>query len=244
VIRPIAGEEEAVAACARGEAAWHRLALAALELPSYEDERIWWRRDPTTPVLLAGVTLARRARLPEAIARGTVRDSFGDLDLPGWTPRPGDPWMLREPAPVPDARVAGLVLDTAVNPDEVWVFERTAVRGMGGEQALEQHAPFSLHGRESGQVPGLRLLLGRLEGVPVATAIAARWERGVCVSGVSVVAAARRHGIGTAMTCAALRTARDAPATLCASAAAYGLYERLGFREVGRPVDWTPPATT
>lgn len=239
---PAGAGDAALAACARGEAAWHRLALAGLELPSYEDDGMWWRRDPTSPVLLAGITLARGARLPSAIAAGTVRDSFGDLELPGWTAAPADPWMLREPAPIPALQVEGLVLDHAVNPDEVWVFERTAVRGAGGEEAATRFPPFSIHGRESGQVPGLRLLIGKLDGIPVATAIAARWKDGVCISGVTVVATARRRGIGAAMTCAALRAAPDVPATLCASALGYGVYERLGFREVGRGRDWTPPA--
>ena len=239
---PAPAGDAAVAACARGEAAWNRLALAALELPSFEDDGMWWRRDPASPVLFAGVSTARGARVPAEIGPGQVRDSFGDLDLPGWTAKPSDPWMLREPAPIPPLQVEGLVLDHAVNPDEVWVFERTAIRGALGEEGVAQFAPFSIHGRESGQVPGLRLLIGKLDGIPVATSIAARWKGGVCVSGVMVVASARRRGIGAAMTCAALRAAPHVPASLCASALGFGVYERLGFREVGRGVDWSPPA--
>ena len=240
---PTLSGDATIAACARGEAAWHRLALAALELPSFEDDGMWWRRDATSPVHHAGVTVAPGARLPEGIAPGTVRDSFGDLELSGWTAAPADPWMVRAPDAIPTVAVDGLVLDTAVNPDEVWVFERTAVRGAVGEEAATRYPPFSIHGRESGQVPGLRLLLGRLDGIPVATAIAARWKDGVCISGVMVIESARRRGVGTAMTCAALRAAPDVPASLCASALGYGVYERLGFREVGRGLDWTPPAT-
>ncbi|HVU71632.1 MAG TPA: GNAT family N-acetyltransferase [Mycobacteriales bacterium] len=234
--------DPAVAACARGEAAWHRLALAALELPSYEDDGMWWRRDPASPLLFAGVTLERGARLPAAIAAGQVRDSFGDLELDGWTPAPADPWMLRDPAPVPELKVDGLFIDHAVNPDEVWVFERTAIRGAMGEEGVARFEPFSIHGRESGQVPGLRLLLGKLDGVPVATSIAARWKDGVCVSGVMVVESARRRGIGAAMTAAALRAAPTVPASLVASDMGHGIYERLGFRDVGRGLTWKPPA--
>jgi GNAT superfamily N-acetyltransferase len=251
----VTGDTTAVgrhALCAHGEIAWHRLGLAALEVPSFEDEgTLWWRTAAVSPVYFAAITIRPNPRaLPGDLAGGRIRDTFGDYDddaLPGWTATPADPWMWREPAPVPDVAVDGLEIDTAVNPDEVWVFERTAVRAGGGDDALAAHPPFSIHGRESGQVPGLRLILGKLDGRPVGTAVAARWAGGVCITGVTVVPEARGRRVGSALTAAALRWAPGVPASLSASALGYHVYERLGFERVeaapGRGTwDWTPPA--
>ena len=47
---------------APADLAYGFLALAALELPSFEDDGMWWRRDPAAPVLFAGVSTARGAR--------------------------------------------------------------------------------------------------------------------------------------------------------------------------------------
>jgi ribosomal protein S18 acetylase RimI-like enzyme len=65
----------------------------------------------------------------------------------------------------------------------------------------------------------------------------------VNVSFVATVPQARRRGLGTAVTRAALIDARDrgfATATLQATTMAEGLYSRLGFAPVGMWQEWIP----
>jgi ribosomal protein S18 acetylase RimI-like enzyme len=79
--------------------------------------------------------------------------------------------------------------------------------------------------------------LGTVDGRPVATA---RLHTGAGVAGIYTVITvgdARRRGYGEAMTRVALHAARDAGlriATLQASEAGRGIYERIGFRELCR----------
>jgi GNAT superfamily N-acetyltransferase len=83
-----------------------------------------------------------------------------------------------------------------------------------------------------------RHLLGRLEGAPVATATV--FVHPADVAGVYFVCtapAARRLGIGAAITAAAMREARErgcTTAVLGSSPMGYGVYRRLGFEEVFR----------
>jgi GNAT superfamily N-acetyltransferase len=76
-------------------------------------------------------------------------------------------------------------------------------------------------------------LLGRLDGRPVATATFLLAAGIVGIYDVSTVPDARRRGIGTAMTVAALQAGRAAGyevAFLQPSPMGRNLYERLGFR--------------
>lgn len=83
----------------------------------------------------------------------------------------------------------------------------------------------------------LRSLVGTVEGEPVATA---QLFLGAGVAGVycvSTVPGARRQGIGTGLTLAALREARAMgyhAAVLSASPMGLGVYQRLGFEELCR----------
>jgi hypothetical protein len=75
------------------------------------------------------------------------------------------------------------------------------------------------------------VVLARLGGEPVGAAFAVRADRAVGVFGVGVRAAARRRGIGGALTCVAARSVGmpDDVAWLCPTDDAQPLYERLGF---------------
>jgi ribosomal protein S18 acetylase RimI-like enzyme len=77
-------------------------------------------------------------------------------------------------------------------------------------------------------------IVGVATGVPGAGAVA--------VFGVAVAPEARRRGIGAALTCAAARAGDGSGiAWLSARGEAARVYERLGFREVGRTEIWVSP---
>jgi GNAT superfamily N-acetyltransferase len=97
---------------------------------------------------------------------------------------------------------------------------------------IERHGLAAAHGLS--RHPAIRLYLGALDGEPVATALL------FCAAGVAglydvaTVPRARRRGIGTALSHAALRGARDLgyrAAVLQSSAPGQGVYRRLGFRQ-------------
>jgi len=88
-------------------------------------------------------------------------------------------------------------------------------------------------------------LLGRLDGEPVATAAVSHGHAASEIQHVVTLEPARRRGIGTAMTIAALELARGhghTTAVLTASELGVRLYEQLGFRCVGlvRRYFWHP----
>jgi GNAT superfamily N-acetyltransferase len=173
----------------------------------------WWDGPACTPPDLG-------ARL---LARGFVRswrDSPGmALDLAAL---PADPSLPPDFAiePVGDAatlaewgRTFDVVFDSPSWVSEAWV-AATRLAGFAG-------APW-------------RCYLGRLGGEPVATALLLP---GAGVAGlymIGTIPAARRRGIGAAMTLAPLREARALGyrvGILHASPEGYALYQRLGFRQ-------------
>ena len=86
----------------------------------------------------------------------------------------------------------------------------------------------------AGGNPALRFLLGRLNGEPVATSSLLLAGGIVGIYDVSTAPEARGRGIGTAMTAAAVETARAHGyeiAFLQPSAMGKPLYHRVGFRE-------------
>jgi GNAT superfamily N-acetyltransferase len=125
-------------------------------------------------------------------------------------------------------------------PAEVEQFERTSVEAFTGNTS--GWSPGSIHPPATSlRVPGLTLLLARLDGRPVATAIAATDGTVLNVGGVAVVDAARGSGIGTQVTTACLATAPGLPAVLSSSEQGHSLYQRLGFRDVGPSAVWWHP---
>src|SRR5918992_245774 len=115
-------------------------------------------------------------RAPAGLATEVaVRDAGGTEDLGpfGFVLQAREPWMLRPPRPLTAvAGPAGLVVAPCRTPGEVELFERTSVEaftgGSTGWVSGTLHPP-----RASLSVPGLTLLLARLDGRPVGTAIAA-----------------------------------------------------------------------
>jgi len=228
--------------CAAGEAAWQEAAYAGLRMEwRRQDGLAWGPSGAPHRFLLAAVTLTPVPALPTRLIGGmlgVIRDSWGALapeDVPGWTPVPDGPWMIRAPAPCAVPAVAGVTVERTRDP---LLFERTAFLAAGGAPPEE---PGELHPADSGDVPGLHLFLARREGSPVGTALAVEHDRGVIVNGVAVLGAERRRGVGSALTATALNVAPGLPATLTASDLGQGTYRRLGFEPLGQPVNWQPP---
>jgi len=89
-------------------------------------------------------------------------------------------------------------------------------------------------------------VLGRLDGEPVAAGLAFDLDGDCGIYNVSTLEAARRRGIGTAVTARLALDARDrgcATASLQATAASERLYAAIGFRDLGRFFEYTPAAT-
>lgn len=81
------------------------------------------------------------------------------------------------------------------------------------------------------------VLLARFDGRPVASALAVVAEQAVVIYNVATIPEARGRGIGGSITLAALHDGRSRGARLGvleSSEMGYGVYRRLGFRDVGR----------
>ena len=239
-----------VALAARGESVWHRLGLAALGVDWVEDGEVARRTQPTTPVFLAalslraGVAAAVLARAVEGLdTELAVRDAGGTENLGplGFVLQGREPWMVRPPGPLePGPSLPGLEVIPCRSPAEVELFERTSVEGFTG--SASGWSPGTIHPPEASlRVRGLALLLARLHGRPVGTAIAATDGTVLNVGGVAVVEAARRQGIGTHLTLACLATAPTLPAVLSSSDQGHTLYQTLGFADAGPTALWWHP---
>jgi GNAT superfamily N-acetyltransferase len=239
-----------VALAARGESVWHRLGLAALGVGWVEQDGVARRTRPSTPVFLGALGL--RAGVPADRLAGAVkdlegevavRDAGGDEDLGpfGFVIQAREPWMLRRPAPVPAVPApAGLKVAPCRTPADVELFERTSVEAFTGSTA--SWVPGAIHPPAASlRVPGLTLLLARLDDQPVGTAIAATDDTVLNVAGVAVVRQARRQGIGTHLTLACLAAAPRLPAVLSSSDDGHPVYRALDFAEVGPSALWWRP---
>jgi GNAT superfamily N-acetyltransferase len=239
-----------VALAAHGESVWHRLGLAALGVAWVEHGGVARRTRPSTPVFLgalslrAGVPAARLAAAAEDLqGEVAVRDAGGAEDLGpfGFVLQAREPWMLRQPAPATAGPApAGLEMAPCRTPAEVELFERTSVEAFTGTTA--GWVPGAIHPPAASlRVPGLTLLLARLDGQPVGTAIAAVDGSVLNVAGVAVVRRARRQGIGTRLTLACLAVAPALPAVLSSSEDGHPIYRALGFADVGPSALWWRP---
>ncbi|HET9291681.1 MAG TPA: GNAT family N-acetyltransferase [Actinomycetes bacterium] len=242
-----------VALAARGESVWHRLGLGALGIRwvEAEDGAVAWRAGPSSPVFLGALSLW--AGVPAARLTGAAEERAGELAVRaaggaeargpcGCVLQAHEPWRLRPPGPVDaDPGPPGLTVAPCREPAEVEQFERASVEGFTG--AATTWKPGTVHPPAASlRVPGLTLLLARLDGQPVGTAIAATDGEVLNIGGVAVVAAARRQGVGTRLTADCLATAPDLPAVLSSSEEGHALYRGLGFSDVGPSSLWWRPA--
>jgi ribosomal protein S18 acetylase RimI-like enzyme len=87
------------------------------------------------------------------------------------------------------------------------------------------------------------VLIGALDGVRVAAALAYDHAGDCGIYNVGTITSARRRGFGTALTALHLHRAHERgciTASLQATEMAEGIYARLGFRDLGRFVEYVP----
>lgn len=227
-----------VALCAHGEAAWHSVAFAALGA-RWSDDGTLARADGPVPhrFLLGAVTLTPEAQVPDDLS-GIVCDSFALLTLPGREAEPSGHWMIREAGAAPrPPLVPGLSIRRMLTDDDVAWFEYVAFLSADG--TLPSHSG-ELHPAGSQHQSGLTLLVAELDGEGVGTALSVATARVNNIGAVAVMPAQRGRGIGAALTEAAIAVAPSLPATLSATPSGRGVYARLGFTEVGRPLHHHP----
>jgi hypothetical protein len=148
------------------------------------------------------------------------------------------PLMYRPAGPVgPVTQPTGVEVRWAASPADLETAERILVDGY----PIPELQPFS-----SGCVYAPRLLdsgstrvvIGRVDGAPVATAAVHSAHGFNLVENVAVLPAGRGQGAGGAVTAAATRDVADRPAVLIASDDGQSVYERLGYLRVERWTMW------
>lgn len=159
-----------------------------------------------------------------------------DLSSMGLSLMGHPPLMFRPPGGAAPALPAGLVIDEVTDESGLSDFVRTLVTA------------YPMPGGESSGIADVRVLdtsvrlfLGRIDGVPVATA-GARIGHGVNdVEWVSTLSEFRRRGIGEALTWAATLAAPELPAVLIASDDGQRVYESMGYVRLLRLTMWHRP---
>ncbi len=169
------------------------------------------------------------------------------LQAQGFTYRGDQIGMAVDLHQIPDAVPApeGLVLERIRDDRQLEIWTQTVVQGFeGGERETgwlrDMYRRIGL-----GDDAPWRHYLGLLEGQPVATASLFSGSGSAGLYLISTAPAARRQGIGAAMTLGCLHHARSLgyrTGVLQASAAGYEVYRRLGFQEYCRIgyYEWAP----
>lgn len=174
------------------------------------------------------------ARLEESLvpAGAAVLESHGLVRDP--EPMPG---MVLEPIPVAPDPGHGIEV-AVVNDDSYADFVQTLIATGLPEEWAERTFPRHLVGQE-----GLGFFLARLDGRPVGTSVAVRTGDLGGIYSVGTVEDARRLGVGTAVTWAAVSAIREWRCTavvLQSSAMGYPIYRSMGFEEVVRYARFKP----
>ena len=146
------------------------------------------------------------------------------------------PGMVLHPLPEPPAPASGVAI---------------AAAGVEGREEFLEVAGLALALGEALFTSGfmrdedVRAFVARLDGRPVGTSLAIRSAGTAGVYNVGTLPAARRRGVGTALTWAAVAVARDAGldcAVLQSSEMAVSMYEAMGFRTVVTYTTFNRPA--
>lgn len=188
------------------------------------DEALTW---------IAAANVPYSARIEESLVPrvATVLASHGlvpDEPMPGMVLKP----ITVAPDPAPEIEVS------PVDDDSYAEFVQVLIATGLPEEWAER--TFARHLLESEE---LRFFLARLEGRPVGTSLAVRTGDLGGIYSVGTIEDARRRGVGSAVTWAAVEQIRDwgcAAAVLQSSAMGYPVYRSMGFEEVVRYARFKP----
>lgn len=150
------------------------------------------------------------------------------------------PGMVLHPLPEPPTAPPEMAVE-AVDATDVAEFRGVFMAHGRSRELAERMFPDSLLGDADVQA-----FVGRLDGKAVGYSLAIRSERAGGVYNVGTLPEARRRGVGTALTWAAVDAARRAGldcVVLQSSEMARALYEAMGFRYVVRYAEFREPVT-
>jgi GNAT superfamily N-acetyltransferase len=190
-----------------------------------------WLRERGAPL-----SLRIRADLESDAIRAVATDA--GLERDDWAEPAMVLWPLR-PAP---ALPAGLAI-TAAGPESIEAVYQAAANAF---ENIPDGLGFFRNLVPAGMLddPDVRFFGATLDGDPVACSLAIRSGPIVGVYSVGTASRARRRGIATALTSAAIEAGRAwgcEAATLQASAMGEPVYRAMGFETVGAYVTWSEP---
>lgn len=178
------------------------------------------------PILWFTGPATRPARLPAYLAaHGFTEEEAPCMAL--------DLLTMNEEAPAPP----GLVMEQVSDGEALRQYCQVAVDGFGLPSLVVRAFQDCFTSIGFGGRSPLRLYLGQLSGEAVAAAMLLLGAGVARVYSIATIPEARRQGIGTAMTVAPLRDARERGyqlGVLHSSEMGFGIYHRIGFREVCR----------
>jgi GNAT superfamily N-acetyltransferase len=225
---------------ARGavDAAVHSLPGVAVAVFPHEPERAVYNN----ALLEAGLTGRERAQALDAMA-AVYADASVDR-FAAWTHEDDDP-MRR------DLERRGYALDTTTRAMGMSLHRIRAPRPTMPLQSAVWAAYLSTENLppdflKEADHAAFHVLVARFDGEIVSAALAYDFRGDCGIYNVGTVAKARRQGLGSALTAAQLHNARDrgcSTASLQSTPMAEHVYFRVGFRDLGRILEYTPPAT-
>lgn len=201
----------------------------------------WWTGAETTPFDIGERLVARglidMAEMSTQMAPGMYSSQIGAPGMVADLAHLDDSLLQRPPK--------GFTIEEVQDEAALDAFCRVLVAGFGMPEQMAQGWAQASQGAGIGDTPW-QLYLGRLDGEPVATNMGFNGAGVASFYGLAVVPAARRKGIGAAITVAPLLAARNAGyrhAVLFSTDEAVPLYEHLGFRDCGVRINrylWRP----
>lgn len=148
------------------------------------------------------------------------------------------PQMVLAPVPQPPAPPPGVAVDLVEDDQALATFRQVLAQDGTPRDVAER-----LIARSFAYDADVRLFVGRLDGRPVATSVAIRTGDVSGVYAVGTLETARRRGVGTAVTWAAIGAGRDwgcSRVVLQSSEMGFPVYRAIGFQTVVRYVLFRP----
>lgn len=224
--------------------------LIVTGLPPRLFNQVLVERDGVRPeAITAAVTKTRDRGDPFVV---NLRVGTDDLHLPlmaelGLVPLSAEPWMpgmALHPLPPPGSAAPPPAHEIRRVTDSPGLQDHIVTAAAGFGMPVEWLE--AIMGEPLVALPGLSLYVGYSDGVPVTTGLGMTTGRTIGVYNIATVEAARRRGLGAAMT---MRIVDDGAKTGCdvailqASDMGFPIYERLGFRTVVEYVGFVDPAS-